>query len=134
MKEFGDGVSDASKANIGKDACSWKFVVQTWRLGSSEKGFLSTLARVDGKNRKRWGWFADELLSQCYSVWTLLQSVFYGLRLLSAARAFWVDYHIELVGVSLEEGVWPARRRARRTASRRVETAQQSVGHENVMV
>ncbi len=46
------------------------------------------------------------LLFQGYSVWTPLQTVFYGLRLLSAARAFRVDCRVELVGVSLkEEGV-----------------------------
>ncbi len=48
-----------------------------------------------------------------YSVWTPLQSVFYGLRLVSATRAFGVDCRVELVGVSLKEGVCPARRRAR---------------------
>ncbi len=30
--------------------------------------------------------------------------MFYGLRLLSAARALKVECHIELIGVSLEEG------------------------------
>ncbi len=43
-------------------------------------------------------------MSQCYSVWTPLQPVFYVLRLLSATRAFGVDCHVELDGVSLEEG------------------------------
>ncbi len=44
------------------------------------------------------------MMSQCYSVWTLLQPVFYGLRLLPATRAFGVDWRVELVGVSLKEG------------------------------
>ncbi len=30
--------------------------------------------------------------------------MFYGLRLLSATRAFGVNYRVELVGVSLKEG------------------------------
>ncbi len=34
-----------------------------------------------------------------------LQPMFYGLRLLSATRAFRVDCHVKLIGVSLEEGV-----------------------------
>ncbi len=36
-------------------------VVETWRLGPLEKGFPSKrkhAARVGGKNRERWGWFA----------------------------------------------------------------------------
>ncbi len=36
-------------------------VVETWRLGPLEKGFPSMryhAARVGGKNRERWGWFA----------------------------------------------------------------------------
>ncbi len=36
---------------------------------------------------------------------TPLQPVFYGSRLLYAAGAFGVDCHVELVGVSLKEGV-----------------------------
>ncbi len=64
------------------------------------------LPLVGGKNRARWGWFAKELLSQCYSVWTALQPMFYGLRLLYATRAFRVDCRVKLIGVSLEdEGV-----------------------------
>ncbi len=51
------------------------------------------------------GWFAEELLSPCYSVWTPLQPLFYGLRLLSATRAFRVDCRVKLIGVSLEEVV-----------------------------
>ncbi len=46
-------------------------VVETWRLRPLEKGFPSKrqhAARVGGKNRERWGLFAEELLSQCYSV------------------------------------------------------------------
>ncbi len=35
---------------------------------------------------------------------TDLQQVFYGLRLLSATRAFGVDCRVELVGVRLKEG------------------------------
>ncbi len=38
------------------------------------------------------------------NVWTPLQPVFYGLRLLSATRAFGVDFRVELVGVSLKKG------------------------------
>ncbi len=82
-------------------------VVETWRLGPLEKGFPSKryhAARVGGKNRERWGWFAEQFLSQCYSVWTPLQPVFYGLRLLSATRAFEVDCRVELIGVGLKEG------------------------------
>ncbi len=36
-------------------------VVETWRLGSLEKGFSSKrlhAAQVGGKKRERWGWFA----------------------------------------------------------------------------
>ncbi len=47
---------------------------------------------------------AAEVWQQCYSVWTPLQPVFYGLRLLSATRAFGVDFRVELVGVSLKKG------------------------------
>ncbi len=53
--------------------------------------------------RERWGWFVEELLPQYYSVWTALQPMFNGLRLLSATRAFRVDYRVKLIGVSLEE-------------------------------
>ncbi len=60
--------------------------------------------RVGGKNRERREWFAKELLSQCYSVWTALQSMFYGLRLISTTWAFRVDYRVELIGISLAEG------------------------------
>ncbi len=48
--------------------------------------------------------FAEELLSQCYSVWTPLQPVCYGLRLLSATRTFKVDCRVKLIGFTLEEG------------------------------
>ncbi len=37
-------------------------VDETWRLGPLEKGFPSKrlhAARVGGKNRERWGWFAE---------------------------------------------------------------------------
>ncbi len=51
------------------------------------------------------GWFAKELLSQCYGVWTALQPMFYGLQLLSATRTFWVDCSVKLIDVSLEEVV-----------------------------
>ncbi len=44
------------------------------------------------------------MLSQCYSVWTPLQRVFYGLRLLSTTRVFRVDLRVVLIGVILEEG------------------------------
>ncbi len=83
-------------------------VAETEPLGPFESGFPSKCqhaARVGGKNRERWGWFAEELLSQCYSVWTPMQPMFYGLWLLSATRAFRVDCHVKLIGVSLEEGV-----------------------------
>ncbi len=56
------------------------------------------------KNRERWGWFAKELLSQCYDVWAALQPMFYGLRLLPATRAFRVDCGVKLIGLSLEDG------------------------------
>ncbi len=62
-------------------------------------------ARVGGKNRERRGWFAKELLSQCYSVWTALQPMFYGLRLTFATLAFRVDYRVKLISISLKEGV-----------------------------
>ncbi len=45
------------------------------------------------------------MLSQCYSVWTPLQQIFYGLQFLSATRAFRVDCRVKLIGVSLEEVV-----------------------------
>ncbi len=35
---------------------------------------------------------------------SVLQTVFYGLRLLSATRVFWAHCRVELVGVSLKEG------------------------------
>ncbi len=38
------------------------FVIETWRLGPLENGFPSKryhAARVGGKNRERWGWFAE---------------------------------------------------------------------------
>ncbi len=41
-------------------------VVETWRLGPLGKAFPSKryhTARVGGKNRERWGWFADELVA-----------------------------------------------------------------------
>ncbi len=43
-------------------------------------------------------------MSQCYSVLTPLQPVFYGLRLLSATKAFGFDCRVEMVGVSLKDG------------------------------
>ncbi len=43
-------------------------------------------------------------MSQCYSVGTPVQPVFYGLRLLFATRALWVDSRVGLIGLSLEEG------------------------------
>ncbi len=49
--------------------------------------------------------------------------MFYGLRLLSATRAFGVDCRVELVGVSLKEWGLTGSRRARRTVSHREETA-----------
>ncbi len=70
------------------------------------------------------------MLSKCYSVWTPLLPTFYGMRLLSAARAFRVDCHIELIGVSLEEGG----EGDQLVDGRRVEAARQSTGHENVLV
>ncbi len=81
-------------------------VVDTCRLGPLEKGFPSKrqhATRVGSKNRERWGWFTEELLSQCYSVWTPLQSMFYGLRLLSATRAFRVDCHVKLSAAGCSE-------------------------------
>ncbi len=52
----------------------------------------------------------------------------------AATGAFMVDCRVKLLGVGLEEGVWPARRWARRTASCRVEAARQSADHENILV
>ncbi len=46
----------------------------------------------------------NSCLSQCHSVWTPVQLVFYGLRLLSSTRAFGVDCCVKLVCVSLKEG------------------------------
>ncbi len=43
------------------------------------------------------------LLPQCFSVTMLLQPVFYGLRLRSAAGTFSVDYGVELIDLSLKE-------------------------------
>ncbi len=42
--------------------------------------------------------------SCCDDVGTPLLQLLYGLRLLSATRAFRVDCRVELIGVSLEEG------------------------------
>ncbi len=111
--------------------------VDKWCLGPLEKVFPNKCkhaARVGGSNGEQWEFFPEELLSQCYSVWTPLQPMFHGLRLLSANRAFRVDCRVKLIGVSLRRGARPARRRTRRTASRRVEAARQSAGHENVLV
>ncbi len=83
-------------------------VVDALRPGPLEKGFPSMrwhAAQVGGKNRERWGWFAKELLSQCYCVWTALELMFCVLRLLSATRPFWVNCLVKLIGVSLKEGV-----------------------------
>ncbi len=71
-------------------------VVETWHLGPLDK--------VGGNNRERWGCFAEELLPQCYSVWPLLQPMFYGLQLFFTTRGFRVDFRIRLIGVSLEDG------------------------------
>ncbi len=52
-------------------------VVETWRLGPLKKGFPSKrqlVVRIGGKARERWGWFAEELLSQCDSIWTALRN------------------------------------------------------------
>ncbi len=45
----------------------------------------------------------NKVLPHCYSVWTALQPMFYGLRLLPTTRVSRVDSHVELVGVSFEE-------------------------------
>ncbi len=45
------------------------------------------------------------MLSQCYSVWTPLQQIFYGLQFLSATGALRVNYRVKLIDVSLEEVV-----------------------------
>ncbi len=36
---------------------------------------------------------------------SVLQPMFYGLRFLSATRAFRVDCHVKLIDINLEEGV-----------------------------
>ncbi len=72
------------------------FGVDKWRLGLLLMGFPS---RVGDSKRKRWGWFAEDLLSQSYSVWTPLQLMFCGLGPLSATRAFRVGCLVELIGV-----------------------------------
>ncbi len=69
--------------------------VETWRLGPLEKAFPSKhrhAAESDGAG----------LLSRCYSAWTPLQPVFYGLGLLSVAKAFRIDFCVELICDILE--------------------------------
>ncbi len=51
--------------------------VETWRLVPLKKDFPSKrqlVVQIGGKARERWGWLAEELLSQCDSVWTALRN------------------------------------------------------------
>ncbi len=50
------------------------------QVGPLRKQISIYTARVGDKNRERWRWFAKQLLSYCYGVWTALQPMFYGLR------------------------------------------------------
>ncbi len=62
-------------------------VVGTWRPEPLKKSFPNKrqhAVRVGDKYRERWGLYAEELLSQCYSVWTPLQQMFYHVRIFSA--------------------------------------------------
>ncbi len=71
--------------------------VETWHLGFFEKDFRSKrkhAAQVGGEKRERWRWFAKQLQSQFYSVWTALQPMFYGLWLHFATRTSRVDCHV----------------------------------------
>ncbi len=84
------------------------FVVKTEHRGPLEKGFLISTSALPGVVRRTEGG-EDGSPNYCFfqrcSVGTPLQPLFYGSRLLSATRALRDNRSVNLIGISLKEGV-----------------------------